>query len=114
MAKTKTKATRTNVKTKAKAKAKAEPKMYIVDQVLNAMKWGKTKWYLVKWMGYSTNENSWVKHCDIHKDLVNTPKVLSMLDKPSKKGKLSLKIDIDGDAELIKNIAEILAGMKYN
>ena len=88
--------------------------MYIVDQVLNAMKWGKTKWYLVKWMGYSTNENSWVKHCDIHKDLVNTPKVLSMLDKPSKKGKLSLKIDIDGDAELIKNIAEILAGMKYN
>lgn len=117
MGKTKAKAKATTG-TKIKIKAKAEPETYIVEKVLEAVKWGKTKWYLVKWMNYPEDENSWVKHQDIHRDLVNTPNVLAMFKSTktksktkAKKGQLSLKIE--GDEELIINIAKILAGMKY-
>ena len=90
-----------------------------MEKVLKAEKWGKTKWYLVKWEGFPNNENSWVKHQDIHKDLVNTPDVLAMFkstktksNTKANKGQLSLKIE--GDEEFIKNMARILASLKYN
>lgn len=100
---------------KAKVKTKKESRpTYTVEKVLDATRWGRTLWYLVKWQGYSEEDNSWVKHRDIlDKSLVQTPQVLSMLAKTKpKKKKKSLSLHITVQAESIEDFAKILLSLK--
>lgn len=97
---------------KTKMRTKKSRPTYKVEKVLDATKWGRTLWYLVKWQGYSDEDNSWVKYRDIlDKSLVQTPQVLSMLAKTKPKKK-ALSLHITVQAESIEDFAKILLSLK--